>query len=300
MHAKYRACTRKETDHRNSEVHVYLRYRRRMSQDFGNIWRVAAIASRHIATTYSSSISSFRTSGTSRRVANVRHQATELRLAHIVNDVYDTVKKCVSSIQSHWIIYKRRTLWLFPAAGTLDLIPIEILGGLIMTEGKNKYIVVVMNCCSKLTKSILASKTTVTTIANIFMEHQVVKFKITSTVLTINEPKFTSKLFAALFKELEVRTVATTEHHPLAYGQVERLNAIMKSWLTAYVADHQRDWNTSCFQWRNCTTYRSIKTQSCPHSVWLIIHLSLHLLLYHAYCRQTSARMTHRSPIDSV
>lgn len=75
-----------------------------------------------------------------------------------------------------------------------------MLGPLPRNEVGNKNAVLLADSYSKVSKVCLTAKTTAKRIANIFTEHLVASFGILSTVLTGNEQKFTSKLFAG-FRE---------------------------------------------------------------------------------------------------
>lgn len=120
-------------------------------------------------------------------------------------------------------------------------------GPLPRTEGGSKYIFVIPDRHSKLTKSIPTVRMTATSIVSIFMELSVSNFRIPSTVLTDNGPQFSSKFFAALCKKLEDKTLVTTNYHLQDNGQVERFNAIIISRLRNYVAEHEKDWDKLMF-----------------------------------------------------
>lgn len=108
--------------------------------------------------------------------------------------------------------------------GPLDLVAIVILRSLLKTESGNRYIDIIMDRFSKLTKPILTTSATVTRIANIFMKQCVASFRLPFTVLTDNGPYFTSKFFTALRMEIRLKTVTTTEYHLQDNGKVERFN----------------------------------------------------------------------------
>lgn len=110
----------------------------------------------------------------------------------MANDVYNTVSKCMSCTRNRQTNKKRRKLRPFPPAGLLDFIAIEILGSLPKTEGGTNYIVVITVHYSMLIKAIPTAKTTATGIGNNFMEHWVANFGIPFTVMTDNEPQFSS------------------------------------------------------------------------------------------------------------
>lgn len=85
---------------------------------------------------------------------------------------------------------KRRKIRLFTPAGAVDFVTIDMLGPLPETESGHKYVVVITNGYSKLTKAIKTTRTTATKIVNIFKEHGVLNLGILSTVLMDNGPNF--------------------------------------------------------------------------------------------------------------
>lgn len=81
-------------------------------------------------------------------------------------------------------------------------------------KSEKKSIVVKTDRGSILIRSISTAKRTATSIANTFTEHFVANFGIPSKILTDSAPQSTSKFFAALCKELGVKTVKKNEYHP--------------------------------------------------------------------------------------
>lgn len=76
-------------------------------------------------------------------------------------------------------------------------------------------------------EEVSTAKTVTTTFANIFTEHYVTNFEITSTVLRDSRPQFTFKFSVTVCKELGVKNVTTAEYHLQANEQVQRFNATM-------------------------------------------------------------------------
>ncbi len=56
-------------------------------------------------------------------------------------------------------------------------------------------------------------------------------------------PQFTSRLWAAFFKALEINVSLTSGYHPQSNGQAERLNQELVRFLRSYCSTHQLDWS---------------------------------------------------------
>lgn len=98
---------------------------------------------------------------------------------------------------------------------------------------------------SKLTKDTSTSKTIATTgaVATIFINDCVSSFWIQSKILAGNGHHFTSKIFQAIYTEVELKLVIGTESHHQTSGQFKRFNATIVSRLSECVTEHQQDWD---------------------------------------------------------
>lgn len=85
------------------------------------------------------------------------------------------------------------------------------MGLLPKTEIRNKYIFIITDRYSKVTKSTVPTMTTAARIPNTFMEHWAANFGTPAIALTYNGPQFNLKIFATPCKELSVEAVSTTE-----------------------------------------------------------------------------------------
>lgn len=78
----------------------------------------------------------------------------------------------------------------------------------------NQFIVIITDWYSKLIKAIWTAQITATAVATIFVDNWIPKFGILETVLTENDPQFTSKVFQAVCAKLRTRPLTTTKYHP--------------------------------------------------------------------------------------
>ncbi len=62
-------------------------------------------------------------------------------------------------------------------------------------------------------------------------------------ILSDRGPQFTSRLWSAFFKALEINVSLTSGYHPQSNGQAERLNQELVRFLRSYCSSNQMDWS---------------------------------------------------------
>ncbi len=135
-------------------------------------------------------------------------------------DAYQTVRECVSC-QLNRIKERRHTNFckLFPAVSPLEFICIDILGPLPKTRKGNRYLLVMCDRFSKLTKTQPLKRISTEAVAEAFCTHWVYNFGPPAYVLTENGTQFESKFFAEVCQILGIRKLFTTSYHPRTNGQ---------------------------------------------------------------------------------
>jgi hypothetical protein len=158
-------------------------------------------------------------------------------------DVYETVQNCVCA--QNRISENRRTnpLKLFPAKGTLESVAMDILGPLPSTKHGNRFLLVITDRYSKVTKTVPLRVVTALYVTKAFCDHWGFAYDAPVSLLTDNGPKFTARLFQAERAELGVKKVFTTAYDPQKNGQAERYNRTTLAALRGYVARRQDDWD---------------------------------------------------------
>ncbi len=66
-------------------------------------------------------------------------------------------------------------------------------------------------------------------------------------IVSDHGPQFTSRVWSAFFKHLNVNISLTSGYHPQSNGQTERLNQEVIRFLRAYCQQHQADWSRYLF-----------------------------------------------------
>ncbi|CDF40057.1 unnamed protein product [Chondrus crispus] len=167
-------------------------------------------------------------------------------------DSYSTVRMCPDCAKARINLRKHNSeLKTFPPSGPLEYIAIDILGELPRTPRGNRYLLVMTDRYSKLTRTVPLKRITAETVAQAFISHWVFVYGAPVKLLSDNGGQFTSRFFLAVCKILSIESGFTTAYHPQTNGQVERFNRTLVSTLRHYLADNQRDWD----QYTDALTY---------------------------------------------
>lgn len=163
---------------------------------------------------------------------------------YMARDIYKPAAWSILCTRNRHTIKQQRRLRLYRPAGYLDLVAIDILGATSSKEGGYTYVVLIIDCYSRVIKSSSTARTTVPRIMSTFMERSVANFRVPSKVLTDSPFQIISKLLAALWNEPGFRAVIATEYHLLASRSVEWITATMISTQCTYVTKKQKTWDT--------------------------------------------------------
>ena len=140
---------------------------------------------------------------------------------------------------------------LFPATKPLEFVAMDILGPLPRTRHGKRFILVITDRFTKLTKTVALRTITALAVANAFCQTWVFNFGTPKVLLTDNGTQFTASFFRRVCQILGIQKVFTTEYHPQANGQAERFNRTIIAAIRNYVSDSQRDWD----EWLGPLTY---------------------------------------------
>ena len=126
----------------------------------------------------------------------------------------------------------------------MERIAADIMGELPETENGNKYILVVSDYFTIWTESFAMPNMEARTVAKIIVEEVIVRFGVTCFIHSDQGRQFESNLFKEMCVLLGIEKTRTTPYHPKSDGMVERFHRTLEAMLSAYVSDHQRDWDS--------------------------------------------------------
>ena len=163
---------------------------------------------------------------------------------NMYKDVEETIRQCTPCAKNRVQERKRVSLMkLFPANEPLEFVAIDILGPLPKTAHGNRFLLVISDRFSKLTRTIPMRTTTALAVAKAFCTHWVFAYGPPKFLLSDNGTQFTAKFFIEVCRELGIAKVFTTAYSPQTNGQVERFNRTILNALRTYVANSQTDWD---------------------------------------------------------
>ena len=167
-------------------------------------------------------------------------------------DIHHLVENCTSCaknrIKEQKNVYPMR---LFPATRPLEYVAMDILGPLPRTKHGMRFILVITDRFTKLTKTEALRTITSLAVAKAFCKTWVFNYGTPKILLTDNGTQFTASFFRNVCRILGIHKVFTTEYHPQTNGQAERFNRTIIAAIRNYVSDSQRDWD----EWLGPITY---------------------------------------------
>jgi transposase InsO family protein len=120
---------------------------------------------------------------------------------------------------------------------------VDILGPLLKTEHENRFLLVITDRFSKITRTVPLRSISTFTVAGSFCEQWVFFYGAPRYVLTDNGTQFTTKFFVAVCRELGIGKVFTTAYHHQTNVQVARFNRTIVNSLRGYVSQYQNNWD---------------------------------------------------------
>jgi hypothetical protein len=174
----------------------------------------------------------------------------------------ETVRRCTVCAKNRVTERKRTSfLKLFPASGPLKVFAMDILGPLPKTEHGNRFLLVISDRFSKLTRTVPLRTITAIGVAKAFCDAWVFLYVPPRYLLTDNGMQSKAKVFLAVCRKLVIAKIFTTAYHPQTNGQVERFNRTIINSLRGYVERRQNDWDkyTSAITFGyNCRVHSSL------------------------------------------
>ena len=167
-------------------------------------------------------------------------------------DIHHLVENCTACSKNR--MKEQRNVYpmrLFPATKPLEYVAMDILGPLPRTKHGMRFILVITDRFTKLTKTVPLRTITSLAVARAFCRDWVFSYGTPNTLLTDNGTQFTASFFRNVCHILGIHKVFTAEYHPQTNGQAERFNRTIVAAIRNYVSDSQRDWD----EWLGPLTY---------------------------------------------
>jgi len=161
----------------------------------------------------------------------------------MLSSVCEYVRQCeeCQKVKGERAKYLARPMSL--PVGPWTHVAIDHIGPFPMTNGGNKYILVIVDRFTRYTEAIPCTDETAVTTAQIFIDHIICRYGFPLVLLSDRGSGFTSILFTQLLKILGIKKIKTMAYHPKSNGGVEIVNKTVKKTLKMWVNEHQNDWD---------------------------------------------------------
>lgn len=162
----------------------------------------------------------------------------------MVMDVYSFVANCGTCAKGRVGARRRNNpLRLLCPQEPLSAVCLELLGPLPETATGNRYLVVMVDRFSKLTRVAPIPREDAETVASAFCDTWMASHGPPDTLLTDNGPQLTSTMLQGVCRMMGISNPYSTTYHPQTQGQVEQYIRTIMGQLKAYVEDHQDTWD---------------------------------------------------------
>lgn len=159
-------------------------------------------------------------------------------------DVVSYVKTC--------LVFQQDKVENQVARGLLQSLPIaerpwetvtmDFIVALPTSEGYISIIVVVDKFSKHATFIAAPTDVTAENTAKLLFKHVVKYWGVPRHIISDRDPRFMGNLWTKLFGLLRSKLHYSTGFHPQIDGQIERVNALLETYLRHFVSAHQRDW----------------------------------------------------------
>ncbi len=129
------------------------------------------------------------------------------------------------------------------AQGAWDIVGVDVLGPLPITQSKHRYVVVFTDYLTKWVEAFPIREADSQTIARLFVMEIITRFGAPRKLISDRGTVFMSELSTAIYDFMNIKKMFTTPYHPQTDGLTERFNKTAAQMLTAYVNENQTNWD---------------------------------------------------------
>ena len=127
--------------------------------------------------------------------------------------------------------------------GPWQIISVDMMGPLPESKGFDTILVIVDRFTKKSFFLPTNSKITSKGIATLYRDRVFSEHRLPKKVISDRGPQFISKFMKELYETLGIKGNPSTAYHPQTDGQTERVNQLVKGFLTMFINDKQDDWS---------------------------------------------------------
>lgn len=131
----------------------------------------------------------------------------------------------------------------YDVSAPLDVIAIDIMGPLPVTENGNQYIMVVGDYFSKWTEAYALPMHTAQIVADKLVTEFIYRYGTPLRIHSDQGREFELRLFTPLCRLLEIEKLRTTSYRPQSDGMIERFNRTLQQMLAMFLNENYDDWD---------------------------------------------------------
>lgn len=148
----------------------------------------------------------------------------------MANDIVKTTQRCTACAEiSGTVVLPQGILKLFPAAGTSELVAINILRPFDKSTHRHRIVLVITDRFSKMTGANSLQLVPAIDVAMAFLVHWIYTYGLPRYLLTNNGLQFLAKLVDHVCSALGLEHLLTTAYHPHTTGEVDHFDRTLAS-----------------------------------------------------------------------
>lgn len=148
---------------------------------------------------------------------------------------------------------------IYNTGAPFERIQLDILGPLPVSNAGNKYLLVIIDCFTKLVEAFPLKNIRTRTIAEIFVDQFISRHGVPLELHPDQGRNFESNLFKELIQLLGIKKTRTTALHPQSNRQAERQQRAILDYLAKFVSKKQTVWDYYIPMY--LLAYRSLKNE---------------------------------------
>jgi transposase InsO family protein len=125
----------------------------------------------------------------------------------------------------------------------LDIVSLDIVGLLPVTEGDNRYLLTFVDHFIRFNEAVPIVRQDTEMIAREFVTKIITQFGVPRKLLTDRGANFTSALIQETCKLLKIQKLQTSSYNPQANGICERMHRLLVDMLSHFVRKDARNWD---------------------------------------------------------
>ena len=138
---------------------------------------------------------------------------------------------------------QKARLGKYVVGAPLERVAIDVMSPLVRSTKGNRYLLVVIDYFSKWPEAYALPNQEAKTVATVIVNEFVCRFGVPLELHSDQGTNFESAVFQEMCSLLGIKKTRTTPLHPEADGMVKRYNRTLKTQLSLFVAEHQKDWD---------------------------------------------------------